>query len=407
MSPQTPPHTTASTPLRTATTLARQLGAPGPGTSIHLGADLTDAGAHPAAWRTSGSQGAQLFDPERLDALVATAQRGLLDLVAFDDAFSLQPHARGVRGRLDAALVAARLAPRSSGIGLVATIDTTHTEPFHVSKALATIDHVSRGRAAWQVSWSTDEAAASAFRREPAQDRADAIAEADEATDVVGRLWDSWEDDAEIRDAATGRFVDRDKLHHVDHEGIRFAVKGPSITPRPPQGRPPVVVRASDDASIDLAGRRADVVRVHATTPDEARDARAAVLDAARRAGRDPRDVRVLVDAFVVLADDDAAARARLDLLQDLQGVEWETGSLTHVGTPARLAATIAGWSEVGATDGFHLRPASLSTDLTLVVDRVVPALQAAGVFRTSYPGTTLRETLGLARPVNVYAASA
>jgi len=265
---------------------------------------------------------------------------------------------------------------------------------------------VSSGRAAWQVAWSTEQAAATAFGRKAPRDAADAIEQADEAADVVGRLWDSWEDDAEIRDVATGRFVDRDKLHHVDYEGIRFAVKGPSITPRPPQGRPPVVVRADEDGEIELAGRRADVVRVHARTLEEARDKRTQVHDAARAAGRDPRDVIVLVDVFVVLAQQEAAAESRLWLLQDLEGVEWQTDSLTHVGTPAALAETVAQWVNAGAVDGFHVRPASLSTDLDLFVDEVVPALQEAGLFRTEYPGSTLRDTLGLHRPANVYAAA-
>lgn len=374
--------------------------------SVHLGVDLTDAGAHPAAWRVPGSRAARQFDADRLAALVATAQRGLLDLVAFDDAFTLQPHARGVQGRLDAALVAARLAPRSAGIGLVATVDTTHTEPFHVSKAIATIDHASIGRAAWQVGWSTTPEAARAFGRKAAQDEADAIAEADEAAHVVARLWDSWEDDAEIRDVATGRFVDRRKLHHIDHEGVRFAVRGPSITPRPPQGRPPVVVRVTHEDAIGLAGRHADVVRVEAADAEQARDLRTRVRDAAVDAGRPADDVVVLVDALVVLADDETAARTRLDFLQELAEVPVQPRSLVHTGAPADLAALVASWVGDGVADGFHLRPASLATDLDLVVDQVVPALQRAGVYRTAYPGRTLRDTLGLARPANVFAVT-
>lgn len=376
--------------------------------SVHLGVDLTDAGAHPAAWRTLGSQAQRLFDAQRLDALVATAQRGLLDLVAFDDAFSLQPVTRhGVQGRLDAALVASRLAPRSAGIGLVPTIDTTHTEPFHVSKAVATIDHVSRGRAAWQVGWSTTQQATDAFGRKAAQDEVDAIDEAGEVIDVVGRLWDSWEDDAEIRDQATSRFVDRDKLHHVDYEGIRFAVKGPSITPRPPQGRPPVVVTATSDEALALAARRADVVRLRATSLDDALAQRARLDDLAGDAGRSTDEVRVLVDTYVVLADDESSARARLELLDDLEPSSWATDSLVHVGTAGALAETIETWVAAGAVDGFHVRPSSLSTDLDVLVDRVVPILQSAGLFRTAYPGRTLRDTLGLTRPANVFAATA
>ena len=376
--------------------------------SVHLGVDLTDAGAHPAAWRTLGSQAQRLFDAQRLDALVATAQRGLLDLVAFDDAFSLQPVTRhGVQGRLDAALVASRLAPRSAGIGLVPTIDTTHTEPFHVSKAVATIDHVSRGRAAWQVGWSTTQQATDAFGRKAAQDEVDAIDEAGEVIDVVGRLWDSWEDDAEIRDQATSRFVDRDKLHHVDYEGIRFAVKGPSITPRPPQGRPPVVVTATSDEALALAARRAEVVRLRATSLDDALAQRARLDDLAGDAGRSTDEVRVLVDTYVVLADDESSARARLELLDDLEPSSWATDSLVHVGTAGALAETIETWVAAGAVDGFHVRPSSLSTDLDVLVHRVVPILQSAGLFRTAYPGRTLRDTLGLTRPANVFAATA
>jgi alkanesulfonate monooxygenase SsuD/methylene tetrahydromethanopterin reductase-like flavin-dependent oxidoreductase (luciferase family) len=375
---------------------------------VHLGVDLTDVGAHPAVWRTAGSEALRLFDAQRLADLVATAERGFLDLVTLDDAFALQPGSRqGVRGRLDAALVTARLAPRSRGIGLVPTITTTHTEPFHVSKAVATIDHVSGGRAGWQVGWSTSNEEAAAFGRGPARGEAAVVGEADEVVEAVTRLWDSWEDDAEIRDVATGRFVDRDKLHYIDHDGVHFAVKGPSITPRPPQGQPPVVVRASSPASFDLAARRADVVRVRATELDEAVAIREDLHRAVTDAGRDPASLRVLVDAYVVIGDEPTSARARLDLLEDLEGVRWDTDSLTHVGTARSLAATVERWAAAGAADGFHLRPSSLSTDLDAVVDRVVPLLQASGLFRRSYPGTTLRDSLGLARPANRFAVPA
>ena len=370
---------------------------PRPARTLHLGVDLTDAGAHPAAWRTVGSQAQRLFDGKRLVELVATAQRGLLDLVTLDDAFTLRPSRDGsVRGRLDAALVASRLAPRSAGIGLVPTVTTTHTEPFHVSTAIATIDHVSSGRAGWQVGWSTTPAEAAASGPDGAQDEPGAVAEAGAAVEAVTRLWDSWGDDAETRDVATGRPGDREQLRHVDHEGIRFAVAGPSSTPRPPQGRPPVVVRASTPASLDLAARRADVARVRAATLDEAVARRAQVRAAAADAGRDPDALRVLVDAYVVIGDTRASAQARLDLIEDLEGVSWDTDSLTHVGTARDLAVTAEEWVHAGAADGFLLRPSSLSTDLDAIVGRVVRLLQGAGLFRTAYPGTTLRDTLGL-----------
>ncbi|MBE7701185.1 LLM class flavin-dependent oxidoreductase [Oerskovia sp. Sa1BUA8] len=378
-----------------------------PRRSVHLGVDLSDAGARAGVWRAVGSQSPREFDAHRLQELVATAERGVLDFALFDDTFSLQPTRNTtLRGRLDAALVAARLAPRSSGIGLVATVDTTHTEPFHVSKAIATIDHVSAGRAAWQVGWSTSEAAAALFGRKEAQGTADAVAEAEESIEVVSRLWDSWEDDAEIRDVASGRFIDRDKVHHVDYDGVRFAVKGPSITPRSPQAQPPVVVRAGSAEALALAGRRADVVRVRATTLDAARVLRDRVRTEAAQAGRDPDGLRVLVDLYAVIGQDRASAQARLDLLEGLEGITWDTESLTHVGTARDLAEVVEEWFDTGAADGFTIRPSSLRTDLDALVDGVVPLLQEAGVFRSTYPGTTLRDTLGLARPVNRYAAA-
>ena len=378
-----------------------------PRRSVHLGVDLSDAGARAGAWRAVGSQSPRLFDAHRLQELVATAERGVLDFALFDDTFSLQPTRNTtLRGRLDAALVASRLAPRSTGIGLVATVDTTHTEPFHVSKAIATIDHVSTGRAAWQVGWSTTEAAAALFGRKEAPGTADAVAEAEEAIEVVSRLWDSWEDDAEIRDVPSGRFIDRDKVHYVDYDGVRFAVKGPSITPRSPQAQPPVVVRGDSAEALALAGRRADVVRVRATTLDGAKALREQVRAAAADAGRNPDDLRVLVDLYAVIGQDRASAQARLDLLEGLEGITWDTDSLTHVGTARDLAELVEEWSDAGAVDGFTIRPSSLRTDLDALVDRVVPLLQEARVFRSAYPGSTLRDTLGLPRPVNRYAAA-
>ncbi|WP_251152533.1 LLM class flavin-dependent oxidoreductase [Cellulosimicrobium sp. Marseille-Q4280] len=374
---------------------------------VHLGVDLTDAGAHPAAWSTAGARTQRLFDARRLVELVATAERGLLDLVTLDDAFSPQ-HGRGARGRLDAALVASRLAPRSVGIGLVPTVSTTHAEPFHVSRALATIDHVSNGRAGWQVGWSTTPADAAASGRRGPQRAADGVAEAAEVVGAVACLWEGWEDGAtRTRDVASGRSRDREAVHRVDRDGIRFVVDEAPTVPRPPQGRPPVVVRVTSPESEDLAVRRADVVRVRTSSRDEAVALRERLRSAAADVGRRPDDLRVLVDAYVVVGQDRASAQARLDLIEDLEGVSWDTGSLTHVGTARDLAATVEDWTVAGAADGFLLRPSSLSTDLDAVVQRVVPLLQRAGLFRTEYPGTTLRETLGLAGPAHRSAAIA
>jgi len=206
---------------------------------LHLAVALDGTGWHPAAWRSPSARPGELFTPGYWTDLVTEAERGLLDFVTFEDALALQssrldgePDGRTdqVRGRLDAVLVAARVAPLTSRIGLVPSISALHTEPFHISKAIATLDLVSQGRAGWQVAVSRTEEEALLFGRKPAAPPALLWQEAAEAVEVVVRLWDSWEDDAVIRDVATGRYVDRDRLHYIDFVGEFFSVKGPSIT---------------------------------------------------------------------------------------------------------------------------------------------------------------------------------
>ncbi|HEV2637396.1 MAG TPA: LLM class flavin-dependent oxidoreductase, partial [Actinocrinis sp.] len=218
---------------------------------LHLAVALDGAGWHPAAWREPDAAAAvDLFRAPYWADLVRQAEAGLLDFVTIEDGFAIQstrwdgPDQRTdqVRGRLDAALIAARVAPVTEHIGIVPTVTTTHTEPFHVSKSLATLDYASTGRAGWRVQIGARGQEAALFGRrelpeierpdltDPAQAAfvAELFGEAADHVEVVRRLWDSWEDDAEIRDAPTGRFVDRDKLHYIDFSGPQFSVRGPS-----------------------------------------------------------------------------------------------------------------------------------------------------------------------------------
>ncbi|MEZ0446930.1 LLM class flavin-dependent oxidoreductase [Cellulomonas sp. ICMP 17802] len=363
----------------------------------HLGIDLSDTGAHAAAWRDHGSRGQRLFDAARLLELVTVAQRGALDFVVFDDDFALHPsRSTTLQGRLDAALVAARLAPRTTGIGLVSTVGTTHTAAAHVAKAVATIDHASHGRAGWQVGWDTriDDVPTAGPRSSAVQSAA--VAAAAEAAGVVGRHWDRWDESAEAPSA---------RRRFVAHDGVHFAAAPPTAAPRPPQGRPPVVVRADSPAATELAGRHADVVRVRVTGPDEAAQARARVRAAVAAAGRDPRDVRVLVDTHLVVGPDRASAQARHEMLAELEGVD--AGTLSFVGTTAGFAELVSTWVDDEIADGFVVRPSSVHTDLPALVDGVVPLLRAADRFRLGYPGATLRDTLGLPLAAARYAATA
>ncbi|WP_344056239.1 LLM class flavin-dependent oxidoreductase, partial [Sphaerisporangium rubeum] len=257
--------------------------------TLHLAVALDGAGWHPAAWRADGARPDLLFTAGYWADLVVEAERGLLDWVTFEDSLAVQstrhdsPDGRRdqVRGRLDAVLLASALAPLTTRIGLVPTTGVTHTEPFHVSIGIASLDHAARGRAGWRprVSARPHEAAHFGRRTFPPIDPAGPTArrhierllrEGVDFVEVVRRLWDSWEDDAEIRDTATGRFVDRDKLHPIDFRGEWFSVRGPSITPRSPQGRPLVTSLAHSALPYDFAARTSDVVYV---TPRDADDA--------------------------------------------------------------------------------------------------------------------------------------
>ncbi|MET8762412.1 LLM class flavin-dependent oxidoreductase [Lentzea sp. NPDC004782] len=183
--------------------------------------------------------GDEAFTAKHWVELAREAEEAALDFVTFDDSLGGEPG-------LDAVLTAARVAPLTSRIGLVPTAVVTHTEPFHLSKAIATLDYVSKGRAGVQL--TTDSLHGKHFGRRENFD--DLWEEAADHAEVLRRLWDSWEDGAEIRDVTTGRFIDREKLHHIDFEGRWFSVRGPSITPRPPQGHPPIAATEPGFADI-------------------------------------------------------------------------------------------------------------------------------------------------------------
>jgi alkanesulfonate monooxygenase SsuD/methylene tetrahydromethanopterin reductase-like flavin-dependent oxidoreductase (luciferase family) len=398
-----------------------------PASPLHLAVALDGTGWHPVSWREPVARPRDLFTAGYWADLVAEAERGLLDFVTFEDGLGLQSSQYGepdgrtdqVRGRLDAVLTASRVAPLTRHIGLVPTVIATHTEPFHISKAIATLDHVSTGRAGLRVQISGRPHEADHFGRRtfppltldelrtPAgQERLSGLFdEAADYVEVVRRLWDSWEDDAEIRDVATGRFIDRDKLHYIDFEGRFFSVKGPSITPRPPQGQPPVTALAHQTIPYRLVARQADVGYV---TPQDAADARAVVAEIRAEqeaARRSDEPLHVFGDLVVFLDDEQAAAQDRRARLDEAAGEPYTSDARIFAGTPAQLADLLQEFAEAGLS-GFRLRPAVAGHDLPAVTRGLVPELQRRGAFRTAYEAGTLRGLLGLARPANRYAAA-
>ncbi|MET7981960.1 LLM class flavin-dependent oxidoreductase [Streptomyces sp. NPDC005281] len=396
--------------------------------SLHLAVALDGAGWHPAAWREPVARPRDLLTAAYWTGLVTEAERGLLDFVTIEDGLGLQsssptgPDERTdqVRGRLDAVLIASRIAPLTRHIGVVPTVVATHTEPFHISKAIATLDYVSSGRAGLRVQISARQNEAAHFGRRtfppfrfedyetPAVQKlvTDVFDEAADYVEVVRRLWDSWEDDAEIRDVTTGRFIDRDKLHYIDFEGRDFRVKGPSITPRPPQGQPIVSALAHATVPYRLVARAADVGYV---TPHDAGQARAIVREIRAEqtaAGRAGETVHVFGDLVVFLDDDAGAAEARRERLDALAGRPYSSDARIFAGTPAQLADLLQELSEAGLS-GFRLRPAVVGHDLPAITRALVPELQRRDVFRRAYEADTLRGLLGLSRPANRYATTA
>lgn len=380
-------------------------------TPLHLGVGLAGLGTHPRAWKLAPVQARSAFGADHHLRLAALAQDAALDLLYFDDSYRLQSDDdRDVRGRLDAALLASRLAPVTSGIGLVPAFTVTHAEPFHVSKAVATLDFTSEGRAGWsiEVASSADPTAEEQtrhFGRRSVLGPDQAYAEAADVADVVQRLFDSWEDDAEIRDLPTGRFIDRDKLHYVDFVGEFFSVKGPSITPRPPQGQPLTVVPVRRPEAVALAGRYADLAIVSAPDLATAGELADQVRRAAAGHGRADQ-LTVLAEYDVLLAaDHDQLGEQQALLSADLQTPPAPRG-VPFTGTPAELTDQLAGLATSAWFDGALINFAVLPLGLPLFVDAVVPQLVAQGLFRERYAEATLRERFGLTRPANRYAVA-
>ncbi|MFD7679248.1 LLM class flavin-dependent oxidoreductase [Streptomyces sp. NPDC060187] len=401
-----------------------------PGAPLHLAVALDGAGWHPAAWREEGARPGDLLTAAYWADLVAEAERGLLDFVTLEDALGLQSAAfhrpddrtDQVRGSMDAVLLAAHLAPLTTRIGLVPTTNVTHTEPFHLAIGIATLDHAAKGRAGWRPQISSRAADAAHFGRRTtprltdedvtdseriAARLRDLFTEAAEVVEAARRLWDSWEDDAEIRDASTGRFIDRDKVHHIDFQGTNFSVKGPSITPRPPQGQPLVASLAHASTPYEFAALSSDVVHITPHDKPGVTKILAQVDEAVARTGRDvtERPLRIFADLLVLLDDEPGAAARRKARLDEVAGTELASDAEIFTGTPAELADLLLDWRSAGL-DGFRLRPATLPHDLTAITRGLVPELQRRGVFRRRYESTTLRGHLGLPRPTSRYATT-
>lgn len=373
--------------------------------------DLDGHGSHPAAWRVSRTAPASALDPEHLRGTVLAAESAGFHAATFSDAGlpeSALPDSdlpgpdqpgHDTAARLNALQRAAFASPVTRTLALVPEVDTVYTEPFHVSTQLASLDYVSGGRAGWLVAASPSAADAAAVGR--ATVRGERLsAEAADSIEVSRRLWDSWEDDAVIRDVPTGRYLDVDKLHYIDVENGSYSVKGPSIIPRPPQGQLPVLAPAGLLTPEAVAAGAADALLVSAPTPELLAAELATTRAGFAAGGRGPA---LIAELDVVL---DARGQTAAERLAGLnRHTAWQSPRARFVGTAAELTELLT--DVLAWADGVRLHPAVLGTDLEELSRLVLPELRRRGLLAPTTPEATFREQLGLARPASRYAAVA
>ncbi|GGL34557.1 LLM class flavin-dependent oxidoreductase [Planomonospora parontospora] len=430
---------------------------------LHLNAFLMGVGHHEAAWRHPRTEPSHLTDVRHYQRLALAAERGRLDSVFLADGLALQGDVRhNALGGLEPLTLLSALAAVTDHVGLIATVSTTYNEPFHVARKFASLDHISGGRAGWNIVTSAGEAEAHNFGIErPAH--AERYARAAEFLEVVTGLWDSWEDDAILGDRRSGRYADTGRIHPLDHAGAHFRVRGPLNTSRPPQGHPLLVQAGSSEGGKEFAARFAEAVFTAQQTLAEGREFYADLKGRLARYGRHEDELLVLpgispiigsterealrlereleelvIPAYglsqlshmvgIELTEDaldrplpevsaetegaqsrrrlviDLARRERLTVRQLLGRLAGGRGHRVVAGTPERIADEIQTWFEGGAADGFNIMPPLLPSGLEDFVDHVVPVLQARGLFRTEYEGRTLRENYGLERPASRHA---
>ncbi|MFT4192695.1 MAG: LLM class flavin-dependent oxidoreductase [Comamonas sp.] len=435
------------------------------GERLSLGAFLYFTGHHVAAWRDPSSWAgdqlahytgfAQIAEAAKLDAVFIADNPAIrLDN---PDAAAHSAHS-GVTHFEPLTLLSA-IAATTQRIGLIATASTTFSEPYNLARQVLSLDHLSAGRAGWNLVTTSDHNAAPNFGHAHHVLHADRYARAEEFVDIVKGLWDSFDDDAFLRDRESGRYYDPAKMHTLHHQGEHFSVRGPLNAPRSVQGRPVIVQAGSSETGKTFAARSAEVIFTAQPTIESARAFYADLKQRAVGFGRQPGDIRILPGLFPVVGRTEAEAQAKfqalqervlpvvgLNLLENLAGrtlplrdlpldsplpdlprtnnntsrqdvvlaiarrenltlrqlylkLAGPRGHLFLTGTPETIADTMQAWFESHACDGFNLLPPTIPDGLTDFTEQVLPELRRRGLFRHDYEGSTLREHLGLQRP--------
>ena len=430
------------------------------------------SGGHPASWLHPKANAAGSTDVAYYRSLAQTAERGLFDLFFIADtpaartdnlhAWSRFPMFMNV---LEPVTLLTALAGATTHIGLGGTVSTSFSEPYNVARQFASLDHISYGRAAWNVVTSANDYAARNFGHSTLPPHALRYEKASEFVDVVNKLWDSWDDDAFVHDRTTGLFFEPSRQHAVHHEGKFFKVDGALNVARSPQGKPVIIQAGASDTGLELAARTAEIVFASASNPQDAKRSYDELKGRMARYGRHPDTMKILAGLPVMIGGSQQEAEDKYQALQEMihpdvgrfrlgadleadlsdlpldepipesrlpksanlhkaffDGImkiireenptlrqlylRYERGRKTIKGTPKQIVDVMEQWIEMGATDGFMMQFSTLPDGLEDFVNLVVPELQRRGMFRTGYTGTTLRDHLGLVRPANVHAAA-
>ncbi|MCU1391270.1 MAG: monooxygenase [Ilumatobacteraceae bacterium] len=434
----------------------------------HLNLFVAGYGYHESSWKVSTVEHPGMLDLDHFVDIARIAERGVIDSLFFADSpgvAEFRPRFMAQSG-FDPIDLLAALAPVTQHIGLAATASTTYSTPWDLARRFATLDHLSRGRAGWNIVTTGSPYAAANFPVQVHPDHADRYGIAEEFVEVVLKVWDAWEDDAVVASRTTGIWADATSLHAPHHRGEHFSVAGFLPIARSPQGHPVLAQAGSSPAGVALAGRFADLVFTPQSTMNDGITFRRRIRDIAAANGRSPDSIRTLPGLSFVLGSTEAEAEAawqrleaasseefRLLNLLHIAGVHADTtgefdpdgpfpyhvfekststtfgaavcaaaradgltfrqaaarfatlpGGLHFTGTPEGLADLIESWWRAGGADGFTLQPLRLPADLTLFADHVVPILQHRGVVQGGYSPGTLRDKLQLPRPPSPYA---
>ncbi|MEV5646984.1 LLM class flavin-dependent oxidoreductase [Nocardia sp. NPDC052254] len=426
--------------------------------TFHLNAFLMGVGHHEAAWRHPRTDERGVLDVEHFQELGRIAERGKLDSVFFADGLAVGPRIqRNTLAVFEPVTLLSAIAATTQHIGLIATASTTYNEPFNLARKFASLDHISGGRAGWNIVTSGTVDEAFNFGYDAIPEHARRYERATEFVDVALQLWDSWESSAIVLDPEAGVFADPDRVHTIDYAGDRFRVRGPLNSPRGPQGRPLLVQAGSSESGREFAARYAEAVFTAQRSLAEGQRFYRDLKSRMPKYGRGPDELKVLPGLVPYIAETTAEAlaleqeftdlispdyalrqlstqlgidltghpldaplpplpdetdieggKSRFTLIKELAAGEQLTvreligklgggrGHRSFAGTPEQIADELQSWFEAGAADGFNIMPPYLPGGLTDFVDHVVPILQERGIFRTEYTTDTLRGHYGL-----------